>query len=62
MERKEALVCTHASIRMCHLVNNPNEKLGKIDAKGTKCLVLGYYKRTKAHRLICLKLFENHKK
>ena len=27
---------------------------GKLDAKGTKCLFLGYWEGTKAYRLMCL--------
>jgi hypothetical protein len=32
----------------------PNEKRGKLDAKGTKCLFLGYCEGTKAYRLMCV--------
>jgi len=32
----------------------PHEKRGKLDAKGTKCLFLGYCEGTKAYRLMCL--------
>lgn len=33
----------------------PNGHRDKLDAKGTKCLFLGYGKSTKAYRLVCLK-------
>lgn len=32
----------------------PDEKMGELDAKGTKCLLLGYCEGTKASRLMCL--------
>ena len=32
----------------------PDAKRGKLDAKGTKCLFLGYCEGTKAYRLMCL--------
>jgi hypothetical protein len=32
----------------------PDEKRGKLDAKGTKCLFLGYCEGTKAYRLMCV--------
>ncbi len=32
----------------------PNEKRGKLDEKGTKCLFLGYCEGTKAYRLMCV--------
>jgi hypothetical protein len=32
----------------------PNEKRGKLHAKGTKCLFLGYCEGTKAYRLMCV--------
>ncbi len=32
----------------------PDEKKGKLDAKGTKCLFLGYCEGTKAYRLMCV--------
>jgi hypothetical protein len=32
----------------------PDEKRGKLDAKDTKCLFLGYCEGTKAYRLMCL--------
>ncbi len=32
----------------------PDEKRGKLDSKGTKCLFLGYCEGTKAYRLMCL--------
>jgi transposase InsO family protein len=32
----------------------PDEKRGKLDAKGTKCLFLGYCEDTKVYRLMCL--------
>ncbi len=32
----------------------PEEKRGKLDAKGTKCLFLGYCEGTKAYRLMCV--------
>jgi hypothetical protein len=32
----------------------PDEKRGKLDAKGKKCLFLGFCEGTKAYRLICL--------
>ena len=32
-----------------------DEKMSKLDAKGTKCLFFCYYKGTKAYRLMCLK-------
>jgi hypothetical protein len=32
----------------------PDEKRGKLDVKGTKCLFLGYCEGTKAYRLMCL--------
>lgn len=32
----------------------PDEKRSKLDAKATKCLMLGYCEGTKAYRLICL--------
>lgn len=32
----------------------PDEKRTKLDAKGTKCLFLGYCEGTKAYRLMCL--------
>jgi hypothetical protein len=32
-----------------------DEKKGEFNAKGAKCIFLGYCKCTKAHRLICLK-------
>jgi hypothetical protein len=32
----------------------PNEKRGKLDAKGTKCLFLGYCEGIKAYRLMCV--------
>ena len=31
----------------------PNGHRDKLDAKGTKCLFLGYGKSTKAYRLVC---------
>jgi hypothetical protein len=31
-----------------------DEKRGKLDAKGTKCLFLGYCEGTKAYRLMCV--------
>jgi hypothetical protein len=31
----------------------PDEKRGKLDAKGTKCLFIGYCEGTKAYRLMC---------
>jgi hypothetical protein len=39
----------------------PDEKRGKPDAKGTKCLFLGYCEGTKAYRLMCLQTKKNHK-
>ena len=32
----------------------PDDKRGKLDAKGTKCLFLGYCECTKTYRLMCL--------
>jgi hypothetical protein len=32
----------------------PDEKRAKLDAKGTKCLFLGYCEGTKAYRLMCV--------
>jgi len=32
----------------------PDEKRGKLDAKGTKCLFFGYCEGTKAYRLMCV--------
>ncbi len=32
----------------------PDEKRGKLDAKGTKCLFLGYCEGSKAYRLMCV--------
>jgi hypothetical protein len=32
----------------------PDSKRGKLDAKGTKCLFLGYCEGTKAYRLMCV--------
>ena len=32
----------------------PQAKRGKLDAKGTKCLFLGYCEGTKAYRLMCV--------
>ena len=32
----------------------PDAKRGKLDAKGTKCLFLGYCEGTKAYRLMCV--------
>jgi hypothetical protein len=32
----------------------PDENRGKLDAKGTKCLFLGYCEGTKAYRLMCV--------
>jgi hypothetical protein len=32
----------------------PDEKRDKLDAKGTKCLFLGYCEGTKVYRLMCL--------
>jgi hypothetical protein len=32
----------------------PDEKRGKLDAKGTKCLFLRYCEGTKAYRLMCV--------
>jgi len=32
----------------------PDEKRGKLDAKGTKCLFIGYCEGTKAYRLMCV--------
>jgi hypothetical protein len=31
-----------------------DEKRGKLDAKGTKCLFFGYCEGTKAYRLMCV--------
>jgi hypothetical protein len=31
-----------------------DEKRGKLDVKGTKCLFLGYCEGTKAYRLMCV--------
>jgi hypothetical protein len=33
----------------------PDEKRGNLDAKGTKCLFLGYCEGTKAYRLMCVR-------
>lgn len=32
----------------------PDVQRDKLDSKGTKCLLLGYYEGTKAYRLMCL--------
>lgn len=40
----------------------PDEKRGKFDTKGTKCLFLGYFEGTKVYRLMCIetkKIIEN---
>ena len=32
----------------------PNKKKGKLDAKGIKCMFIGYYEGMKVYRLMCL--------
>lgn len=55
VEWEEALHCTHARIWKPCICNGPDNKRGKLDAKGVKCVFLGYCEDMKAYRLMCLK-------
>ncbi len=54
MEWEKALHFTHVCVWMHCVCHGARREEGKLDAKGTKCLFLGYCEGTKAYRLMCV--------
>ena len=54
VEREDAARLAHARVGCVAYAKVPDQSRTKLDAKGLKCLFLGYCEGTKAYRLICL--------